>query len=593
MTGAQRSQVDLTFAGDASVVGRLVSVNVGRPRDVRWDGRTVRTAVWKHPVTGPVMARRGNLDGDDQADKNGHGGEHRAVFVYQLDSYRYWADYLRRDDFEPGQFGENFTVEGLGDQEVCIGDRYRIGEAIFEVTQPRVTCFRIGIRMSEPDMPSLLVAHHRPGFYLRVLTEGHVHSGQVIERLAVGPEQVSVADCDALLYLPHKSPQTLQRVLRVPALSPGWRGSFAEMSAPPAAPPPAAWEGFAPLRVAGVRRESETITSFLLRPLDERAPTPRGEAGQYLTLRLQPGGESGPPVIRSYSMSAVAGVDGYRISVRRITGGAGSSYLHEHVDEGDVVAAAAPRGSFALRDGRRPIVLLSAGVGATPVLAMLHALAARHDAREVWWVHGARDRSEHAFGAEVDELLRALPHAHRLVSYSQPQAGRTGGPHVDVVGRLSGESLRRADVPVDADYYLCGPEAFMNALSAAIAAQGTPPEHIATERFGAHATGLPPGMTRGSAPHHPNPDRGTGPMVSFTRSNLSVRWDSAHGTLLELAEACDVPASFGCRNGVCHACESEVLSGTVNYLTTPLQAPDDHRVLLCCAAPTSDLALDL
>jgi MOSC domain-containing protein YiiM len=107
------------------VAGRLVSVNVGRPRDVQWDGRTVRTAVWKNPVTGPVMVHRGDIDGDEQADKNGHGGEHRAVFVYQLDSYRYWVDHLGRDDFEHGQFGENFTVEGLSDDEVCIGDRYR------------------------------------------------------------------------------------------------------------------------------------------------------------------------------------------------------------------------------------------------------------------------------------------------------------------------------------------------------------------------------------------------------------------------------------------------------------------------------------
>jgi ferredoxin-NADP reductase/MOSC domain-containing protein YiiM len=582
-----------TSVGEAVVAGRLISVNVGRPRDIQWEGRTVRTAVWKNPVTGPVMVRQGNIDGDEQADKNGHGGEHRAVFVYQLDSYRYWAEHLRRDDFEHGQFGENFTVEGLSDDEVCIGDRYRIGEAIFEVTQPRVTCFRVGIRMNEPDMPSLLVAHHRPGFYLRVLTEGTVQSGQVIERLANGPGQVSVADCDALLYLPHKSAQTLQRVLRIPALSAGWRGSFEAMTATPAATSAAAWDGFAPLRVAGIQRESDTITSFVLRPLSERAPTPRSEAGQYLTLRLQPDGESGPPVIRSYSMSSVAGEDGYRISVRRIHHGAGSSYLHQHIHEGDIVAVAAPRGDFVLRDGHRPVVLLSAGVGATPMLAMLHALVERRDQRELWWVHGARDRSEHAFGSEVDELLRTLPHTHRLISYSNAEADETDSSDFDIVGRISGTNLRQAGVPADADYYLCGPDAFMKALSAAIVAQGTPPQQIATELFGARSTGLPPGMTRGSAPHQPNPDHGTGPTVSFTRSNLSVRWDPAHRNLLELAEACDVPAGFGCRNGVCHACESEVLSGTVDYVTPPLEAPDDHRVLLCCAAPTSDLALEL
>ena len=161
------------------------------------------------------------------------------------------------------------------------------------------------------------------------------------------------------------------------------------------------------------------------------------------------------------------------------------------------------------------------------------------------------------------------------------------------MGRISGTNLRQAGVPADADYYMCEPDAFMKTLSAAIVAQGTPPQQIAMEIFGARPTGLPPGMTREPTPHQPDPDHGTGPTVSFTRSNLTVRWDPDHGNLLELAEACDVPASFGCRNGVCHACESEILSGTVHYVTPPLEAPDDHRALLCCTAPTSDLALEL
>ena len=135
------------------------------------------TGIWKEPVDGPRAVRRLNVDGDGQGDLEGHGGEQRAVYVYQLDSYRYWQDQLQRDDFSFGQFGENFTVDGLGDDEVCIGDRYRIGSATFEVTQPRVTCYRVGIRMDEPRMAALLVAHGRPGFYLRVLEEGDVEAG--------------------------------------------------------------------------------------------------------------------------------------------------------------------------------------------------------------------------------------------------------------------------------------------------------------------------------------------------------------------------------------------------------------------------------
>src|SRR5213075_2990904 len=209
--------------------GRLLSLNVGGPREVAWQGKTVRTAIWKDPVDGPRMVRRINIDGDDQADRLAHGGEHRAVFVYQIDSYRYWERELGRDDFTYGQFGENLTVEGLADDEVCIGDHYRIGEALFEVTQPRVTCYRVGIRMNEPAMPTLLVTHHRPGFYFRVLKEGEVGAGDDIEKTADGPERISVADCDGLLYLPGHNHDQLQRALRIPVLSKGWQSSFQAM----------------------------------------------------------------------------------------------------------------------------------------------------------------------------------------------------------------------------------------------------------------------------------------------------------------------------------------------------------------------------
>src|SRR6266571_1217563 len=238
----------------------LLSVNVGLPRDVTWNGKTVRTAVWKSPVTGRRMVRKLDIDGDAQADLTGHGGEHRAVFVYQMDSYHYWERFLGRSDFTFGQFGENFTVEGLLDNEVCIGDRYRIGDAIFEVTQPRVTCYRVGIRMNEPRMAALLVAHHRPGFYFRVLREGVVQAGDEIVQVAAGAEAMTVAEADALLYLPGHSRQRVLRALRIPALPDGWRASFQAMLAQPEMPggaagnaglaavsPPPAWPGFRPL----------------------------------------------------------------------------------------------------------------------------------------------------------------------------------------------------------------------------------------------------------------------------------------------------------------------------------------------------------
>jgi MOSC domain-containing protein YiiM len=205
---------------------RLVALNVGLPGDVDWHGRVVHTGVWKRPVEGPRMVRKLNIDGDGQGDLAGHGGPHRAVLVYQLDSYRHWQREFGLDDFEYGQFGENFTVEGLADDDVCIGDQLAIGEALFEVSQPRVTCYRVGIRMGQPRLPSLLVSHRRPGFYLRVLREGRVEAGSAIERVKRGEGAMSVAQIDGLLYLPGHERADVERASRLPALSPGWVSSF-------------------------------------------------------------------------------------------------------------------------------------------------------------------------------------------------------------------------------------------------------------------------------------------------------------------------------------------------------------------------------
>ena len=248
----------------------LLSVNVGMPEDVAWRGRTVHTGVWKSPVRGPRMVRRLNIDGDGQGDLAGHGGEQRAVLVYQIESYQHWQEFFGRDDLGYGAFGENFTVEGLGDEEVCIGDRYRIGEAEFEVTQPRVTCFRVAMRMGEPQLPSLLVAHHRPGFYLRVLTEGYVAAGEEIVRTRRDSYAWSVADIDALLYLPGHDREKLTAAQHIAALSPGWRESFRSMlnddverrPAGVAVAPPPAWTGFRTLTVTDVVVESASVTSF-------------------------------------------------------------------------------------------------------------------------------------------------------------------------------------------------------------------------------------------------------------------------------------------------------------------------------------------
>jgi ferredoxin-NADP reductase/MOSC domain-containing protein YiiM len=583
--------------------GSLLAVNVGLPRDVPWGGRTVRTAVWKRPVDGARMVRRLNIDGDAQGDLAGHGGEHRAVFVYQIESYRYWQEQLRRDDFGYGQFGENFTVAGLPDDQVCIGDRYRIGAAEFEVTQPRVTCYRVGIRMADPRIPALLVSHHRPGFYLRVLREGAVAAGDDIVKIASGPEGMTVAEVDALLYLPGHPPGQLRRALRIPALPTGWRDSFQALLGQAEAPdrtggnaglvavaPPPAWPGFRPLTVTAIERESESVASVYM--ADPRgAAVPPALPGQFLTLRL-PAGAAAPPLLRSYSLSGAPGADAYRISVKREPHGAGSRFVHTRVHAGDVLDAAAPRGTFVLQPGDSPVLLVSAGVGATPVLAMLHALAGARSGREVWWLHGARNRAEEPFAAESRSLLARLASGHRHICYSRPGPGDTEGRDYQTEGRISAPVLAALDLPRDAEAYVCGPAAFMAEVPAVLAGMGIGP--IRTEIFGAAPASTPGIATAAARPPHPPPGApGDGPQVAFARSGLTVRWGAGYPSLLDLAEACDVPVRWSCRTGVCHSCETNLMSGAVSYAPEPVEEPAGGSALICCSQPVGDLVLDL
>ena len=577
----------------------VVAVNVGLPRDVQWQDKVVHTSVWKKPVTGRVMARRLNLEGDGQGDLAGHGGEHRAVMVYQLDSYRYWQQQLQRQDFEYGQFGENLTVDGLPDDLVCIGDRYRIGGALFEVTQPRVTCYRVGIRMANPQMPSLLVSHKRPGFYFRVLEEGEIGAGDEIVKVADGSEQVTVSEIDGLLYLPGHPRELLQRALRIPSLSAGWKGSLqalladegkerqgnaglAKSSAPPA------WRGFRPLRVAAVQQECVDVRSFVLES-EDRSPLPAPLPGQFLVFKL----ELDQPTSRSYSMSGPQDLGTYRITVKRADG-VGSRFFHDRIHAGDMLQVSAPRGSFTLAAGENPVVLLSAGIGATPVLSMLHSLSTANSAREIWWCYGARNRKEHPFIEEALKLLAHLSRSRSFIAYSRPEDGDQQGKDYDEPGQLKFSSLQQLQVPKTADFYLCGPPAFLTELTAALESWGVPYSRIHSEIFGTESA-VTPGIASATprTPHRPLGTEGAGPAVSFTRSGLSLPWDSRFQSILEFAEACDVPVRWSCRVGVCHMCESGLIDGKVRYAPEPLDRPAEGSILICCSTPQAAIELDL
>jgi ferredoxin-NADP reductase/MOSC domain-containing protein YiiM len=586
-------------------MARLLSVNVGLPRDIAWKGRIVHTGIWKDPVRGRCRASRLNLEGDGQGDLHGHGGEQRAVFVYQIESYRYWQEHLKRTDFVHGQFGENFTIEGLADDTVCIGDRYRIGSAVFEVTQPRVTCYRVGIRMNEPRMPALLTGSGRPGFYFRVLREGEVGAGDDIVKVGEASERMSIADINALLYSPNHTRDGLERALRIEALSPGWHRAFQDLlqsqatgagsgnaGLVPAAAAHPAPPGFQPLAVAEIDRESADVISFSMRHPDGQ-PLPPALPGQYLVLRLPRTG-GGPPLYRSYSLSNTPSTERYRISVKIEPNGAGGTYLQEHIRVGDILDVSFPRGTFTLQSGERPVVLLSAGIGATPVLAMLHALSAARSTRQVLWLHAARDGQHHPFAAEVRSLLPTLAHGRSYVCYSRPDVRDNMGEDFDATGRLSRSVFDEIGIPKEADVYLCGPTRFMADMKEALAAF-VPPQQIHVEIFNGGESRTP-GIAGAAAraPHLPEDDAETGVLVSFARSGIAAHWTaSRYQSILELAEACDVPVRWACRTGVCHNCESGLVSGAVSYDPQPLDKPADGNLLICCSRPAGDVVIDL
>jgi ferredoxin-NADP reductase/MOSC domain-containing protein YiiM/ferredoxin len=546
-----------------------------------------------------------NLDGDGQGDLAGHGGEQRAVFAYQIESYRYWQERLKRTDFVYGQFGENFTVEGLPDDTVCIGDRYRIGSALFEVTQPRVTCYRVGIRMNEPQMPALLTSSGLPGFYFRVLQEGDVSAGDEIVKAGEVSERMTVREINALLYSPRHTPDELERALRIEALSPGWRASFEALLqnhtsaegvnaglVPAAAAHPAA-PGFRPLSVAAIEQESTDVLSLSMQDPDGKS-LESALPGQYVVLRLRRA-SGDPPIFRSYSLSGPLSTEYYRISVKIEPNGVAGIYLRDHVRMGDVLDVSSPRGSFILQSGERPVVLLSAGIGATPVLAMLYALAEKHSTRQVLWLHAARDGQHHPFAAEVRQLMPTLAHARSYVCYSRPGSQDRVGKDFDAAGHLSRSVFDEVGIPREADVYLCGPAHFMADMKEALAASGIAPVRIHVEIFNGGES-MTPGIVGAvaRAPHLPKADADTGPLVSFARSGIAAHWKaSAYQSILELAEACDVPVRWSCRTGVCHNCESGLVSGAVAYEPAPLERAADGNLLICCSQPTGDVVIDL
>jgi ferredoxin-NADP reductase len=261
---------------------------------------------------------------------------------------------------------------------------------------------------------------------------------------------------------------------------------------------------------------------------------------------------------------------------------------------GDVLDVSEPRGAFILQRGDVPVVLLSAGVGVTPVMAMLHALAVQTSPRPVWWIHGARNRLDHTFAREARDLLGKLPHARSHVQYSRPDVTDRPGVDYDAAGRLNVTGLETLGVPREADFYLCGPPAFLEEMTSGLGGWGVAGDRVHTEVFGSGEP-ITPGVKKAprGRPHAPAGPPGNGPRISFSRAGLVVSWDPRFQSLLELAEACDVPVRWSCRTGVCHTCECGLISGSVIYDPEPLEPPAAGNLLICCSRPQEDMVIDM
>lgn len=579
----------------------LLSVNLSAPREVAHEGKMVQTGIFKQPAEGRVMLRRLNLDGDGQADLWGHGGAFRAVYVYSAENYSFWRQELGRDDLPVGTFGENFTVEGMPDDTICVGDVFRIGEALVEVSQPRIPCFKLALKMGIPNFQNRFLEQRRVGFYFRVLEEGEVGAGDPIKLVRRDPKGMTVRQVNDLLFFDKDDLEATRQALSIPALSHGWKGSFEERLAK-AETDAGAQRGFRDFVVDRKEPESETITSFYLLPSDGK-PLASFQPGQFLTFQLTIPGQS-KPLMRTYSLSDSPDCDYYRVSIKRepppsgqpkLPPGLSSSYFHDQVDVGANLSVGPPRGKFVLdRDSDRSLVLLSAGVGLTPMISMANAVVRAGSSRPVWFIHGARNGREHAMGAHLRGLAERHPNVRPVTCYSRPDTTDIAGRDYDRHGRVDVELLKSVLPFDDHEFYLCGPAPFMRSLYCDLAAMGVPASRIHYEFFGPGSLLAEEAEPTGRAPTRGGDEEVSGAIpVMFARSGVTAQWSESSGTLLELAEEQGLQPPYSCRSGICQTCICDVVDGDFEYVEEPLARPGDSQVLICCARPKSNLTIDV
>jgi len=577
---------------------KIVSLNVGLPRTVQWKGKAVSTGIFKTPVSGRIPLRTLNFDGDRQADLTVHGGPNKAAYVYASEHYPYWKRELPDMALPWGIFGENLTTEGLDENALRVGDRFRIGSAEVMVTQPRLPCYKLGLRFGRDDMMKRLMASGRLGFYFRVIAEGEMSAGDEMVLLEKAKDSPLVSEITRLYARDKDDLDGLQRMIGVAALAEDWRDYFKEQiqrigtsGRRPVVQRPA-WTGFRPFILRQKLRETEDVSSFHLVPEDGQ-PLPPYSPGQFLTVRFAIPGVA-RPVVRSYSLSDTAKSDHYRLTIRRIGSRSGepqlkvglaSSHFHDRLAVGDRIEVKAPAGIFTIdaKQQDRPVVLVAGGIGITPLFSMLTGIAAEAAPRETWLLYSVRDDRDYIMRTELEAIARAHANVRLRIFYSRP-AGAIDDPGIQA-GHIDLAALKRLLPSNACDFYVCGPSTMMEAVTRDLEAWGVPTDRVHTEAFGP--------ATVKQAVHGPTTQPDCGFDVTFERSGVTAQWSRCEEPLLELAEDHSVAIDFGCRAGSCGTCVTRLLSGSVRYLREPNAPLEAGEILPCVAVPAEPLTLDV
>lgn len=564
-----------------TVLGRVLSVNVGRPREVSWKNTTVRTGFFKSPVAGRVKLVNNNLEGDGQADRVSHGGSSKAVFLYSHEYYEAWSEWLGRTP-DLGMFGENLTVEGFSEEDVAIGDLLQIGSTQLRVTEPRQPCYKVDVRLGVDGAAVHMVRTGAIGCYLGIVQRGDIGAGDVIRRID-GPSQgrISPARLHRLTSNPSlEDHNELEDLTRNPNLPESWRELVATKLAGLLRRKERAnraWSGFRAFTVERIVQESLGVRSVYLGPADEGPVRPLFP-GQFVTLRL-PGPEPvGPSIDRSYTVSGQS-ERFLRISVRLSDQSQGGSARVHALNVGDQVNLRAPAGDFTTE--RHPAgahaVLVSAGIGITPINVMAAALLG--NAASITALHGMRSAGDDAL---VRELADSVVAASGRLVLNIGDGSRHPLAVEQRVGRIGHDLLASAVLDAtNTHVYICGPGTFAADVRANFRAIGVPDNAIHDEGFVSPS---------GNRVKFEVPDGGR--EVYFTQNSRTVLWMDPDETLADLADVAEAEVQTSCGQGVCGTCVTRVVEGEVNYVREPARAVPDGWCLPCVAVPSTNLTLD-